>query len=106
MTIQAGQRIVAPEVVHEDDRIRVTTLVLGELDRTPTHTHERDELIVTIAGSSVRSRAPDGTLRMEYPVEAGQVIFLEAGGPEHYLENSGVGRAVFVAVELKRPSGK
>lgn len=106
MTIQAEQRIVAPEVVHEDERIRVSRLVLEELERTPTHSHGRDELIVTIAGSSVRSRAPDGTLRMEYPVEAGQVIFLEAGGPEHYLENSGVGTAVFVSVELKRHSGK
>lgn len=81
--------------------MRVTRLVLDELERTPVHAHDRDELVVTIRGSVVRTRDPGGRLRNEEATESGDVYFFPTGREPHYIENCGVGPAVFVTVELK-----
>ena len=95
---------MAAEVVHEDARVRVARLTLAERERTSLHTHEREELSITIAGSSIQERNPDGFLLAEHLTEPGDVRVVRAGTGPHYLENSGVGTYVAIIIETKVPA--
>lgn len=95
---------MAIDVVHEDARLRVARLTLAEGERTSVHTHEREELSITIAGSSVQERDPSGFLLAEHLTEPGDVRLIPVGTGPHYLENSGVGPYVAIIVETKVPA--
>jgi quercetin dioxygenase-like cupin family protein len=92
------------EVVHDDKRVRVTRLTLAEAEQTPVHTHEVEELSITIAGSSVQERDPDGFLLADHLTAPGDVRLITVGTGPHYLVNSGVGPYVAIIVETKVPS--
>ncbi len=94
-------RIVQAEVVHEDERVRVSRLILEEGDRTSVHTHEYDELVVTVTGRRIRSRNADDRPRNDYSTEPGDVRFFPAPRDAHYIENIGPGPYVCVVIEPK-----
>jgi quercetin dioxygenase-like cupin family protein len=87
--------------IHEDSRVRVSRLTLAEAERTPVHTHEVEELSITIAGSSVQERDPNGFLLVEHLTEPGDVRLIPKGTGPHFLMNSGVGPYVAILVEAK-----
>lgn len=89
------------ETVHEDDRVRVRRITLAESEQSHVHVHEVDELSVTISGSSLQERDPDGFLLADILTEPGHVRLIPKGAGPHVLVNSGVGPYVAITVEAK-----
>jgi uncharacterized RmlC-like cupin family protein len=89
------------ETIHDDPRVRVSRLTLAESERTSVHMHQVEELSITIAGSSVQERDPNGFLLADILTEPGDVRLIPKGSGPHYLVNSGVGTYVAIIVETK-----
>lgn len=90
-----------PEVMVDNDRVRVTKWSFVPGAATGWHVHEFDYVITPVVGSSVA--IVDGEGR-ETAVEMvpGQSYFREAG-VAHDVINAGPGELVFVETELKEP---
>ena len=84
-------------VVEENDRVRVLKYRAGPGETTELHSHP-DHVAVTTSAGEFRFTTSDGD-SMEVELEAGQVLFLEAG--DHQTENIGDSEATGFIVELK-----
>jgi quercetin dioxygenase-like cupin family protein len=83
--------------------VRVTTWTF-ERDGADTghHRHEFDYIVVPVTGGTFRVTNVDGTVRELAQEQASS--YLGRAGTEHNVVNASGGRAVFVEIELKRPS--
>lgn len=88
-----------PDVMVDNDRVRVTSWSFAPGAATGWHVHEFDYVITPVIGSSVTIVDKDGA---ETSVEmvAGRSYFREAG-VAHDVINAGPGELVFVETELK-----
>ena len=92
--------VVAPHVysvVEENDRVRVLRYRAGPGEVTELHSHP-DHVAITTSAGKYRFTTADGD-SMEVELEAGEALFLEAGG--HRTENIGDSEATGFIVELK-----
>jgi hypothetical protein len=97
---------VGTKVVFEDDRVRVWVLKLAPGERSATHRHEVDHLLIQIGGDRIAVEPePDtaGPYRdaFEGAVVPGMVTFVPKGGIETAV-NSGDQQYYEVIVELKQ----
>lgn len=97
---------VGTKVVFEDDRVRVWVLKLAPGERSPTHEHELDHLLIQVKGDRIAVDPEPDTQSpyrdyMEADVVAGMVTFVPAGGVETAV-NCGEEPYYEVIVELKR----
>jgi beta-alanine degradation protein BauB len=96
---------VGTRVLHEDDRVRVWELVLAPGERSSTHRHELDHLLIQVAGDHVAVE-PEPDTEGPYkdylaaPVVPGVVIPVERGGVETAV-NIGAEEYREIIIELK-----
>jgi beta-alanine degradation protein BauB len=96
---------VGTRIVHEDDRVRVWELVLAPGERSATHRHELDHLLIQVSGDRVAvDPEPDteGPYKDYFaaPVISGVVIPVARGGVETAV-NVGEQEYREIIVELK-----
>jgi hypothetical protein len=96
---------VGTRVVYENDRVRVWEMDLAPGDRSATHRHDLDYLLVFLAGDRIRVEPePDTAGRyvepMEFDVPVGQAFYVERGGVETAV-NPGTEHYREILIELK-----
>jgi hypothetical protein len=96
---------VATRVLFENDRVRVWEMDLAPGERSATHRHEHDYVLVQLEGDRIAARfEPDtaGPHRdwVEGTVEPGKARFIARGGIETAI-NVGARRYREVLIELK-----
>jgi beta-alanine degradation protein BauB len=95
---------VGTELLFENDRLRVWSLVLEPGQEAPRHHHQHDYLFITTAPGrfTVLQDGADGDTSA---CDAGLVEYREVGpGLHHGLRNSGSSTYREIIVELKGPS--
>jgi predicted metal-dependent enzyme (double-stranded beta helix superfamily) len=96
---------VATRLLMENDRVRIWEMDLAPGERSATHRHELDYILVQIAGDRIAAQfEPDtaGVHRgyVEGSVAPGKVHYLTHGGVETAI-NVGEQRYVEILIELK-----
>ena len=96
---------VATRIIFENDRVRVWELVLAPGERSATHRHDLDYVLVQLDGDRIAAQfEPDtgGTLHgyVEGAVEPGKTRFIARGGIETAI-NPGKRTYREILVELK-----
>lgn len=91
-----------PRLLIDNDKIRVSRLVLEPGQSTPKHTHEFQELAICLRGGKLRTTIPGPEPQGEthYP-RAGQVFMPNVQGVTHILTNTGTSPYEQITVELK-----
>jgi hypothetical protein len=97
---------VGSKIVFEDARVRVWVLKLAPGERSPTHRHEVDHLLIQVKGDRIAVEPEPDTASpyrdyMEADVIPGMVTFVPAGGIETAV-NCGAEPYHEVIVELKQ----
>ena len=87
------------EIIHEDDRMRVSRWTFQTGQATGEHIHEMDYVAVPISGGAFRAEMGDGSI-VEMTQVAGQP-YARAKGVHHNVVFVGQGVAQFVEIELK-----
>jgi hypothetical protein len=96
---------VGTRVVFENDRVRIWEMDLAPGERSDTHRHDLDYLLVFLAGDRIRVEPePDtaGPYRdaLEFDVPTGHAVFVERGGVETAV-NAGTEHYREILIELK-----
>ena len=78
---------VGTRVTFENDRVRVWEMLLAPGERSDTHRHDLDYLLVFLAGDRIRVEVEPDTAgaykdAMEFDVPVGRAFFVERGGVE------------------------
>lgn len=96
----ASEKVVQPERVVDNQKVKVTRILLKPGERTPVHTHALDHIAVIVQGSTMKDMAPDGKSR-EIEEKTGEVIYVPGTGRTHSFANSGSSTLEIVSIELK-----
>jgi quercetin dioxygenase-like cupin family protein len=96
----ASEKVVQPQLVVENERVRAVRWVLGPGEGTPLHTHTLDHIAVTLHGSTLRDMDTDGTSQ-EHEQKSGQVVYVPGTGRTHSFANAGNTTLEIVSIELK-----
>ena len=91
-------KVVQPQLVLENQRVKVVHWLLQPGEGSPIHTHTLDHLGVTLQGSNLRDVAADGTVVKESVDQAGFVDFGPGNGQTHSFVN--VGKTTFEAISI------
>ena len=99
LSAQRGREFkeVQPQLVLENQRIKVERWVLRPGEASPVHSHPVDHLGVTLRGTTLRVIAADGTYK-DNEDQAGFVDFNAATSQTHRFAN--VGKTTFEAVSI------
>ncbi|HKE29256.1 MAG TPA: hypothetical protein VKB88_43195 [Bryobacteraceae bacterium] len=93
-------KIVPPQIVVDNQKVKVERWVLQPDEQSPVHTHSLDHVYVVIHGSEVREHFPDGRTSDDNQ-ETGRAAFSPARGKTHSFENVGTTPYEMIAIELK-----
>ena len=99
--MSSAPEAATPEVMVDNDRVRVTKWSFAPGAATGWHVHEYDYVITPVIGSTVTLVDGAGA-RAEVEMIPGASYFREAG-VAHDVINAGPGELVFVETELKEP---
>jgi hypothetical protein len=96
---------VGSRVTFENDRVRVWEMELAPGERSDTHRHDLDYLLVFLAGDRIRVEPEPDTAgayqdAMEFDVPLGRAFFVERGGVETAV-NPGQEHYREILIELK-----
>lgn len=93
----AEPKVVQPELVLENQRIKVERWLLQPGESSPVHAHALDHVGVTLRGSTLRVVGADGSVKESFD-KAGFVDFGVATAATHSFIN--VGKTTFEAVSI------
>jgi quercetin dioxygenase-like cupin family protein len=96
----ASEKVVQPQLVVENAKVRAVRWVLEPGEGTPLHTHTLDHIAVTLHGSTLRDMDTDGTSQ-EHEQKSGQVVYVPGTGRTHSFANAGNTTLEIVSIELK-----
>ena len=96
----ASDKVVTPEVIVENQKVKATRILLKPGEGTPLHTHSLDHIAVVVQGSTMKTVAPDGESRT-VEEKTGDVVYVPANGRTHSLANIGSSTLEIVSIELK-----
>jgi mannose-6-phosphate isomerase-like protein (cupin superfamily) len=96
----ASEKIVQPQPILENQRVRIHRWVLKPGEGTPLHTHTLDHISVILQGSSVKDMGTDGTFKT-VEEKSGQVAYIPGTGRTHSFANVGSTTLESIAIELK-----
>jgi beta-alanine degradation protein BauB len=97
----AGHKIVQPQVLVDNQKVRMVRWKLEPGERSPVHTHILDHIYVVIHGSKIREYLPDGTIHDD-DQETGRAAYSPGVGKTHSFENAGTTPYEMVSIELKQ----
>ena len=96
----ASEKVVQPELITENQKVKITRIVLKPGEGSPLHTHALDHIAVIVQGSSMRDVSTDGKTR-EMTEKTGEVVYVPGTGRTHSFANSGTTPLEIVSIELK-----
>lgn len=96
----ASEKVVQPQPVVENEKVKAVRWVLQPGEGTPLHTHTLDHIAVVVRGSTMRDMNTDGTSR-EIEQKPGQVAYVPGTGRTHSFANAGSSTLEIVSIELK-----
>ena len=96
-----SENVVQPQVLVENQKVKIVRWKLQPGDKTPVHTHSLDHIYVVVQGSKIREYLSDGKVNDDEQ-EAGRAAFSLAKGKTHSFENIGIGPYEMVSIELKQ----
>jgi quercetin dioxygenase-like cupin family protein len=94
---QVRKKVVEPQLVLENAKVKVVHYLLQPGEASPIHTHTLDHLGVTLQGSILRDLSLDGTTK-DSEDKAGFVDFHAGDGQTHSFVN--VGKTTFEAISI------
>lgn len=97
----ATENVVQPQVLVENQRVKMVRWKLQPGEKTPVHTHSLDHIYVVVQGSKIREYLSDGKVNDDEQ-ETGRAAFSVAKGKIHSFENIGIGPYQMVSIELKQ----
>jgi quercetin dioxygenase-like cupin family protein len=96
----ASEKVVQPQLIVENQKVKIARWVLKPGEGTPLHTHALDHVSVVIRGSTLRDVAADGTAK-ENVQKAGDAVFVPGTGRTHSFANAGKDTFESISIELK-----
>lgn len=96
----ASEKVVQPQLIVENQKVKIARWVLKPGEGTPLHTHVLDHVSVVIRGSTLRDVAADGTAK-ENVQKAGDAVFVPGTGRTHSFANAGKDTFESISIELK-----
>jgi len=96
----ASEKVVQPQVLVDNQKVKIARWVLKPGEGTPLHTHALDHVSVVIRGSTLRDVAADGTAK-ENVQKAGDAVFVPGTGRTHSFANAGKETFESISIELK-----
>lgn len=96
----ASEKVVQPERVVENQKVKITRILLKPGEGTPLHTHSLDHIAVVVQGSTMKSVSTDGK-SITVEEKTGEVVYVPANGRTHSLANAGSSTLEIVSIELK-----
>ncbi len=97
---RASDKVVEPQVLVDNPKVKIVRCVLKPGEGTPVHTHTLDHVSVVIHGSSIRDVQANGTTS-EQDQKAGEARFIPGTGRTYSFANAGLDSFESVAIELK-----
>jgi quercetin dioxygenase-like cupin family protein len=96
----ASEKVVQPQPIVDNQKVKVVRWVLKPGEGTPLHTHTLDHISVVIHGSTLRDVAADGAAK-ENVQKAGDAVFVPGTGRTHSFANAGRETFESISIELK-----
>lgn len=97
---QASEKVVEPQVLVENHKVKIVRWLLAPGEGTPLHTHTLNHVSVVIRGSSIRDVQANGATKVQEQ-KSGQTTFVPGTGRTHSFANVGETTFESVAIELK-----
>jgi quercetin dioxygenase-like cupin family protein len=97
---RASEKIVPPQAVVDNAKVRMVRWVLRPGEGTPVHTHVLDHISVVVHGSTLRDVAIDGTTK-ENLRKTGDAAYVPGKGLTHSFANAGKETFESISIELK-----
>jgi len=97
---RASEKIVQPQLLVENQKVKIQRWVLRPGEGTPIHTHTLDHVSVVIHGSTLRDVATDGTAK-ENVQKTGDAVYVPGAGHTHSFANAGKATFESISIELK-----
>jgi quercetin dioxygenase-like cupin family protein len=98
---RASEKIVQPQVLVENAKVKIVRWVLKPGEGTPIHTHSLDHVSVIIHGSTLREVEASSGVAKENVQKTGDATFVPAHGQTHSFANAGKTTYESIAIELK-----
>jgi beta-alanine degradation protein BauB len=95
-----SDKVVTPQVVMDNQKVKISRWSLQPGERSPVHRHLLDHVYVVVQGSKIREFISDGKVSDDEQ-ETGRAAFSEGKGKEHTFENVGSGPYEMISIELK-----
>ena len=96
----ASEKVVPPEQVFENQKVKITRILIKPGEGTPLHTHALDHIAVIVQGSTMKDVSTDGKSR-DNVEKTGEVIYVPGTGRTHSFANTGTSPLEIVSIELK-----
>lgn len=96
----ASEKVVQPQVLVENAKVKMVRWVLQPGEGTPIHTHTLDHVAVVIRGSTLRNVSTDGAAK-ENVQRTGEAVYVPGTGRSHSFANAGKDTYESIAIELK-----
>jgi len=96
----ASDKVVQPQPIVENQKVKVVRWVLKPGEGTPLHTHTLDHIAVVVQGSTLRDMETDGTAK-NVEQKTGQVVYVPGTGRTHSFANAGQTTLEIVSIDLK-----
>jgi len=97
---RASEKIVPPQVLMDNAKVKIERWVLQPGEGSPIHTHTLDHISVIIRGSTLRDVETSGVTK-EVVQKAGKVDYIPGTGRTHSFANAGKSTYESIAIELK-----
>ena len=97
----ARERTVQPQVLVDNQKVKMLRWMLQPGERSPVHTHSVDHIYVVVHGSKIREYVSDGKINDDEQ-ETGRAAFSVAKGKIHSFQNIGAATYEMVSIELKQ----
>lgn len=95
-----SKKVVQPELITEDKKVKITRILLKPGEGTPLHTHSLDNIAVIMQGSTMKDVETDGKFK-NVDQKSGDVHYVPGTGRTHSFANTGTSPLEIVPIELK-----
>lgn len=97
---RASEKVVEPQALLENQKVKIVRWVLKPGEGTPLHTHTLDHIGVVIRGSTMKDVETDGTAK-NVEQKTGAAVYVPGTGRTHSFANVGKTTLEIVSIELK-----
>jgi len=96
----ASEKVVPPQPIFENQKVKVHRWVLKAGEGAPLHTHQLDHIAVVLQGSTLKDMDTDGSSK-NVEQKTGHVTYVPGTGRAHSFANGGKETYESIPIELK-----